>query len=122
MSATKITIDFSGTILIDPENINFNAIHTDGEEVTITGTQWLKLSEDEKSEYVIESLAHALNDADEINSLEIDVDAEVEEEDDLDIIDNVPQSKYSHEIDVGDEVCTDDIVGITSLLGVYDHE
>jgi hypothetical protein len=73
---TKITIDFSGTIIIDPEDINFYAIHTDGEEVTITGTQWMKLSEDEKSEYVIESLAHALNDADEIDNLEIDVNVE----------------------------------------------
>ena len=89
MSSKKITIDFSGTIIIDPENINFTAIDTDGEEVLIPGTKWIKLSEDEKSEYVIESLAHAFNDADEIDSLEIDVDVEVEEDDDLDILDTV---------------------------------
>jgi hypothetical protein len=77
---TKITIDFSGTIIIDPEDIKFVSLQSDEEELVITGTQWMKLSKDEKSEYMIESLSHAIDDSDEINSLEIDVDVDVEDD------------------------------------------
>ena len=76
----KITIDFSGTLVMDPENIKFVNIQSDEEELVITGTQWMKLSKDEKSEYMIESLSHAIDDSDEINSLEIDVDVDVEDD------------------------------------------
>lgn len=73
----KITIDFSGNIVIHPENIHFCKLDKDGYEIIISGTRWLKLSKDAQSEYVIESLSHALDGSDEINSLEIEAGSEI---------------------------------------------
>jgi hypothetical protein len=101
----KITIDFSGILVMDPENIKFVNIQSNEEELVITGTQWLTLDDSMKNQFIIQSLSHAIDDSDEIDSLEIDVDVEDEDDDEDD-----------------DEVCTDDIVGIKSQLGFYDQE
>lgn len=69
----KITIDFSGNIIIHPENVHFCKLDKDGYETIISGTRWLNLSKDAQSEYEIVSLAHAFDDADTINSLKINV-------------------------------------------------
>jgi len=58
----KIIIDFSGTLVMEPENIKFVNIHENGPELVISGPQWLTLNEDERNSFVIESLATALDD------------------------------------------------------------
>jgi uncharacterized protein involved in tellurium resistance len=107
----KITIDFSGILVMDPENIKFVSVQSNGEELVITGTQWLTLDDIMKYEFIIQSLSHAIDDCDEIDSLEIDVDVEDDVEDDVEV-----------EVEDDEEVCTDDIVGIKSQLGFYDQE
>ena len=75
----KITIEFSGILVMNPENIKFVTFQENGEELVISGTQWMTLNEDERQAFVIQSLATAIEDSEEIDSLEIDVDVEDDE-------------------------------------------
>ena len=54
---TQIVIDFSGWLKIQPENAVFQ--NTDTEKL-ISGTEWLNLTEDDRENYVLESVIDAL--------------------------------------------------------------
>lgn len=60
----EILIEFSGWIKLSPEKINFVNIGSK-EEKTINGTEWIKLSEEERSDYVVEDLIDAQRDAED---------------------------------------------------------
>lgn len=58
----KLKVDFSGTVEIDSDNVNFLYIG-DGELLrknVITGTEYMGLSADDKSDYVLESIVDVL--------------------------------------------------------------
>ena len=57
-----IIIDFSGWIGIDSKKLVF--LHMETYE-TITGDEWVKLSEDDKADYIVEDVIAAIRDADE---------------------------------------------------------
>lgn len=65
-----IVIDFTGWLRIKPENAQFQ--HMETEEV-ITGAQWLALSEDDRSNYVIEDIVAAMRDSDDLEWEDIEV-------------------------------------------------
>jgi hypothetical protein len=64
---SKIIIGFSGWVEADPESIRFQCIgdYVDNEshEHIITGTQYLKLDEDERDNYILEDLGAAYTNA-----------------------------------------------------------
>lgn len=56
----KIIIGFNGWVEADPENIKFQYIgEMAAAEVLISGTDYLKLDEDERDEYILEDLGQA---------------------------------------------------------------
>ena len=57
---SKIIIGFNGWVEADPENIRFQYIgEMAAAEVLISGTDYLKLDEDERDEYILEDLGQA---------------------------------------------------------------
>ena len=55
-----IIIDFSGWIGIDSKKLLF--LHTETME-TIRGDEWIKLSEDDRADYIVEDIIAAIRDA-----------------------------------------------------------
>jgi hypothetical protein len=56
----KIIVEFSGWIECDSDKVMFVAgWDTDGLPDLITGTEWLKLSQDEQDEYILDDCAEA---------------------------------------------------------------
>ena len=61
---SKIIIGFNGWIEADPENIKFQYIgEMAAAEVLISGTDYLKLDEDERDDYILEDLGYAYTNA-----------------------------------------------------------
>ena len=54
-----IIIDFSGWIGIDSKKLLFLNMAT---EETITGDEWIKLSDDDRADYIIEDVIAAIRD------------------------------------------------------------
>ena len=52
----KIIVEFSGWVECDSDKVKFVSLLTDS---VITGTEWLKLSEDEQDGYVLEDCIEA---------------------------------------------------------------
>lgn len=69
----KISVSISAWTTIDSEDVNFRKCHVEPEEV-ITGTEWLCLSVEERSEYVLESVVDVLANSEPVYE-EIDVTA-----------------------------------------------
>ena len=57
-----IIIDFSGWVGIDSKKLLFLNMET---MKTITGDKWIKLSEDDRADYVIDDIIAAIRDADD---------------------------------------------------------
>ena len=57
-----IIIDFSGWIGVDSKKLVFLNMETCE---TITGDEWIKLSEDDREDYIVEDIIAAIRDADE---------------------------------------------------------
>lgn len=57
-----IIVDFAGWIGIDSKKLVF--LHMETCE-TITGDEWVKLSEDDRADYIVEDVIAAIRDADE---------------------------------------------------------
>ena len=56
----KIIVEFSGWVECDSDKVKFQYISNDDDQCTvITGTEWLKLSEDEQDDYVLEDCIEA---------------------------------------------------------------
>jgi len=76
----KIIVEFSGWVECDSDKVMFQYI---GEKLNtplnITGTEWLKLSQDEQDDYILEDCVHAQETAID-GSLEV-LDVIVEDED-----------------------------------------
>ena len=53
---SKIIVEFSGWVECDSDKVKFVSLLTDD---VITGTEWLKLSEDEQDDYILEDCVHA---------------------------------------------------------------
>ena len=61
---SKIIIGFSGWVEADPESIRFQYIgEMAAAEALISGTDYLKLDEDERDNYILEDLGVAYRDA-----------------------------------------------------------
>jgi hypothetical protein len=54
----KVAIDFSGTVYIEPKNIEFVNMETD--EV-INGSQYFELDEKSSSNYIVKSIAEIIS-------------------------------------------------------------
>jgi len=80
---SKIIIGFSGWVEADPESIRFQWIgdYVDNEsdkhiKHIITGTEYLKLDEDERNDYILEDLGVAYRDSfdGELNECEVSIE------------------------------------------------
>jgi len=54
--AEKIIVEFSGWVECDSDKVKFVSLLTDD---VITGTEWLKLSQDEQDDYMLEDCIEA---------------------------------------------------------------
>ena len=52
----KIIVEFSGWVECDSDKVKFVSLLTDD---VITGTEWLKLSQDEQDDYILEDCIEA---------------------------------------------------------------
>jgi hypothetical protein len=52
----KIIVEFSGWVECDSDKVKFVSLLTDD---VITGTEWLKLSQDEQDDYILEDYIEA---------------------------------------------------------------
>ena len=74
---SKIIIGFSGWVEADPESIRFQYIgEMAAAEALISGTDYLKLDEDERDNYILEDLGVAYRDAfdGELNECDVNVE------------------------------------------------
>ena len=58
-----IIVEFSGWVRMTPKKTNFVCIGLDKPD--INGEQWLKLSDDDKSDYILENVIDAQRDCDD---------------------------------------------------------
>lgn len=56
----KLIVEYSGWVELIPEKVNFTYIGTE-EKSDITGVEYMKLGEKEKSDYILESLSQAID-------------------------------------------------------------
>ena len=71
-----IIVEFSGWVRLAPENakfVNISTIDEKGDMPPIDGFQWLALSEEERGDYILESVIDAQRDAHDGDYVEIDV-------------------------------------------------
>jgi len=58
--SNKIIVEFSGWVECDSDKVKFQYISNDDDRCTvITGTEWLKLSEDDRDDYILEDCIEA---------------------------------------------------------------
>ena len=58
--SNKIIVEFSGWVECDSDKVKFQYISNDDDQCTvITGTEWLKLSEDDRDNYMLEDCIEA---------------------------------------------------------------
>lgn len=72
-----MSIDFSGYIEIDTDDVMFFNLKT---EQRISGTEYAKLTEEEKEDCIIDDLAKVINDCVDVNWETIDYEIIGEEE------------------------------------------
>lgn len=70
MKIESFEIEFSGWLTIDPDNIFF--VHAET-FVPISGTEYLKLTEEQKGDYFLDSLAKCIDRADDLSFEQIDI-------------------------------------------------
>ena len=58
--SNRIIVEFSGWVECDSDKVKFQYISNDDDQCTvITGTEWLKLSEDDRDDYMLEDCIEA---------------------------------------------------------------
>ena len=58
--SNRIIVEFSGWVECDSDKVKFQYISNDDDQCTvITGTEWLKLSEDDRDDYILEDCIEA---------------------------------------------------------------
>lgn len=75
-----LNVNFSGSVQINANNITFQYIGTDESKKNyITGGEWNELTENEKSEYIIESMTNTIKECFDQSwtDIEVSVDDEV---------------------------------------------
>lgn len=80
----KIVVEFSGWYEIGPENASFCYIGEDKTKpIFIDGYEYSNLTEDERSDYIVEDIVDGQRDADdsEYDSIDVIIDNEEENED-----------------------------------------
>lgn len=60
-----IIVEYSGWIRIEPQNIKFQYIGQNDLPEIIDGVQWQALSEDDRSDYIMEDAIAAMRDAED---------------------------------------------------------
>lgn len=68
-----IIVEFAGWVQIAPENVTFINIDKKGGMPPIDGFQWLALSEEERGDYILESVIDVQRDCRDGNYVQIDV-------------------------------------------------
>lgn len=56
---SKIIVEFSGWVECDSDKVMFQSLSEDNNRQLITGTEWLKLSQDEQDDYILEDYTEA---------------------------------------------------------------
>jgi len=56
---TKIIVEFSGWVECDSDKVIFQSLSEDNSRQLITGAEWLKLSQDEQDDYILEDCTEA---------------------------------------------------------------
>jgi hypothetical protein len=58
--SNRIIVEFSGWAECNSDEVKFQYIGNDADDgPVITGTEWLKLSEDDRDNYILEDFVHA---------------------------------------------------------------
>ena len=65
-------LEYSGWVEIIPENINFIYIGEE-EKQDITGLEYMKLSKEEKEDYIIESLSKAIDNGYDGDTIDLNI-------------------------------------------------
>ena len=55
----KIIVEFSGWVECDSDKVIFPSLSEDNSRQLITGVEWLKLSQDEQDDYILEDYTEA---------------------------------------------------------------
>jgi hypothetical protein len=55
----KIIVEFSGWVECDSDKVIFQSLSEDNSRQLITGVEWLKLSQDEQDDYILEDCTEA---------------------------------------------------------------
>jgi hypothetical protein len=55
----KIIVEFSGWVECDSDKVIFQSLSEDNSRQLITGAEWLKLSQDEQDDYILEDYTEA---------------------------------------------------------------
>lgn len=69
----NLVIEFSGYLNVSPNSVRFQYVGTDNKQPVINGNKYIKLTEKEKSEYILESVAKTIEVADDVDYDEIKV-------------------------------------------------
>lgn len=56
---SKIIVEFSGWVECDIDKVIFQSLSEDNSRQLITGAEWLKLSQDEQDDYILEDCTEA---------------------------------------------------------------
>jgi len=56
---TKIIVEFSGWVECDSDKVIFQSLSEDNSRQLITGADWLKLSQDDQDDYILEDCTEA---------------------------------------------------------------
>lgn len=56
---SKIIVEFSGWVECDSDKVIFQSLSEDNSRQLITGAEWLKLSQDEQDDYILEDCTEA---------------------------------------------------------------
>jgi hypothetical protein len=72
-----LNVDFAGSVQIDANDITFQYTGEDeNKKNIITGVEWNELSEDEKEEYIVESMVKVIENNLDVSYEEITVSAQ----------------------------------------------
>ena len=69
----NLIIEFSGYLNVCTNSVRFQYVGTDNKQPVINGNKYVKLTEKEKSEYILESVAKTMEVAEDVDFDEIKV-------------------------------------------------
>jgi len=69
----NLVIEFSGYLNVSPNSVRFQYIGTENKQPVINGNKYIKLTDEEKQDYIIESIAKTIEVAEDVDYDEIKV-------------------------------------------------